>query len=234
MKEIEWRDVVGFEGLYQVSSDGMIRQSNTLKILSPNYHGWNGNWYVALKLPKDGRRYTVRPHRVVAQAFIPNPMGYEQVNHKDMNKRNNCVDNLEWCTCRMNTMHAIQYYSSNGMYPFKYERIPKMLEGMINYNQNIRPKPILQYTLDGKFVCKHKNGTEASKFSGVCQRNILQVADQTEYKLGKTRMQAGGFIWIYDKIKGEVSRDRIKRQLRDLVKRNKGCTVRRRGKLSEN
>ena len=106
-----WVDIDGFNGKYQVSNTGKVR-SNCYKeprILSQYKIGKYRN-YLAVKLytggKGTGRGYKV--HRLVAQAFIPNPDNKEQVNHIDGNTFNNNVSNLEWCTNSENQKHAWQ------------------------------------------------------------------------------------------------------------------------------
>lgn len=106
---IEWRDVVGFEGLYRVSNNGEVvslpkrgYKKGTMK-LSVSHYG-----YHVLNLRKDGKSFCKKVHRLVAEAFIPNPNGYEVVNHIDGDKTNNNVSNLEWCTQGHNARHAIE------------------------------------------------------------------------------------------------------------------------------
>lgn len=111
-----WKDIEGYEGLYQVSNLGRVRSLDRVvegksssvrlhrgKILSP---GVNSTGYYMVVLHKDGggRAYTV--HRLVSNTFIPNPYNYPYVNHKDENKLNNSVDNLEWCTVKYNTNYG--------------------------------------------------------------------------------------------------------------------------------
>lgn len=112
-KEI-WKDVVGFEGLYQVSNLGNVKslpkytyskgypQLRKEKLLKPGKTGKRHN-YLAVVL-NDGKQYKV--HRLVAQAFIPNPNNFPQVNHKDENPANNSVDNLEWCSNQYNCKYS--------------------------------------------------------------------------------------------------------------------------------
>lgn len=102
MVEDEWRNVVGYEGAYQVSNTGKVRSVDRLignrfvhgKILSDADSG-KGYRYVNLRKNNKGKNLFV--HRLVAQAFIPNKEGMPEVNHKDEDKANNCVGNLEWC-----------------------------------------------------------------------------------------------------------------------------------------
>ena len=101
----EWRDVVGFEVLYEVSNLGRVKshKGRNDKILTPIKCG---KGYLQLILCADGKHKNVMIHRMVAKAFIPNPNEERTVNHKDGNKKNNCVDNLEWCSYSDNLKHA--------------------------------------------------------------------------------------------------------------------------------
>lgn len=181
-----WKDIVGFEGYYQISNYGRLKSFKKIKsgrILS-NVN--NLGWYFNVVLRKKGIKTmkSVKIHRLVAEHFIPNPDGKKYINHKDGNKQNNHVSNLEWCTQAENVKHAIG-------------QNPNILRGMRKYNQEIRPIPIVQFNLDGSLVDFYRNGSDASRATGICQRNILQVASKAEYKPGKTRRQAGGFIWEF-------------------------------------
>lgn len=111
MLKEEWRDVVGYEGLYQVSNLGRIKsliKSTRIKdpdgILRTQIH----NGYVLLNLYKDSKQTKKAVHRIVCEAFHPNPKNKKCVNHKDFNRQNNCADNLEWCTYRENIRHRNQ------------------------------------------------------------------------------------------------------------------------------
>ena len=98
----EWRPIVGFEGLYEVSNTGQVRNCRG-KLLRP---GLNHNGYLKCVLCKKGKTKTIYIHRLVAQAFIPNPQDLPQVNHKDEDKTNNSVDNLEWCSSKYNVNYG--------------------------------------------------------------------------------------------------------------------------------
>ena len=98
MKEI-WKDVVGYEGLYQVSNLGIVRNYKTLKeVKTCQWH----KGYERANLFKDNQRKGYYVHRLVAQAFIPNPKNLPIVNHKNEISTDNRVENLEWCDSKYN------------------------------------------------------------------------------------------------------------------------------------
>lgn len=116
MKEI-WKDIAGFEGLYQVSNFGRVKriaQTHPVrnqvarfypeKILSTyiNMHG-----YEMVQIKKNGKHFGKQIHRIMAEAFIPNPRGLEQVNHRNGAKHDNRLENLEWISRRGNSLHAV-------------------------------------------------------------------------------------------------------------------------------
>ena len=117
----EWRDVIGYEGLYQVSNLGRVKSlpkySNSKgypelrkeKILKPYITGKYRNYCTVRFIDK--KAYKV--HRLVALAFIPNPNNYPIVNHKDENAANNRADNLEWCTNAYNVKYSAKPHSDD-------------------------------------------------------------------------------------------------------------------------
>ena len=108
MKEI-WKDVQGYEGLYKVSNLGNVYSYKSKKILKKYFPVFSlgATGYNLVGLYKNGKQKMFGVHRLVAQAFIDNPLNLPIVNHKDGNKRNNAVSNLEWCTQKENVAHAI-------------------------------------------------------------------------------------------------------------------------------
>lgn len=106
-----WRNVEGYEGIYQVSDLGRIRSLPHIcngrncsgRILS---QAKDKDGYLVVNLSNGSKREHKRVHRLVALAFCPNPFDYPQVNHIDECKTNNMVDNLEWCTVKYNINHG--------------------------------------------------------------------------------------------------------------------------------
>ena len=102
MKEI-WKDIKGYEGLYQISNLGNVK-----KLINNKYMAISKDLgYETVKLTnKNGNRRHLFLHRIIADVFIPNPNNYKIVNHIDCNKFNNNIKNLEWCTQKENVKHA--------------------------------------------------------------------------------------------------------------------------------
>ena len=117
MNSEEWKSIKGYEGLYMVSNLGRVKSLcgfngheyvKREKILNPYKQKAGKNYYRSVvKLSKDGSRKDFKVHRLVADAFIPNPELKSNINHIDGNPLNNRVDNLEWCTQKENVIHAI-------------------------------------------------------------------------------------------------------------------------------
>ena len=110
-KEEFWKDIKGYEGLYQISNYGRIRslkfrnkvcEKDRVIIMKPNLR----NGYFVINLRKNANRKSFQVHRLVAQTFIENPFNYPIVNHIDFNPKNNNVENLEWCTQKQNVNHS--------------------------------------------------------------------------------------------------------------------------------
>ena len=180
-----WKDIPGFEGLYQVSDKGRIKSykkdPDGLLLKLTNRRGD----YFRIVLQGKGKQMKSKSlHRLVAEAFIPNPDNLPQVNHKDGNKQNNRVENLEWCTAAENVRHSLAMH-------------PDQVAAMCYYNQRERPDPILQMTTTGDVIAWFDNGADAARATGVCQRNIMQVANRTPFKPGHPRKTAGGYVWRF-------------------------------------
>lgn len=124
-----FKDIAGYEGLYQVSNLGRVKSlnynhTNKERILSPaNLRG-----YYRVTLQKDGNRKTYFVHRLVAHAFLENPDNLSQINHIDQNKQNNKVDNLEWCTGRYNK----RYSAAKKIGCYKDNKLIKIYDAIID------------------------------------------------------------------------------------------------------
>lgn len=130
-----WKDIKGYEGKYKISNYGDVvslprfknnhskLQEVPMKKISKYTNKRNG--YVYVYLCNDGKYKNIRLHRLVAETFIDNPNNYNQVNHKDGNKQNNRVDNLEWCNCSYNIKDM---YKRNKKYEKDNEIIQKYKE----------------------------------------------------------------------------------------------------------
>lgn len=105
----EWKDIKDYEGIYQVSNLGNIRNSKN-KILHETI---TSKGYCVITLHKNGKRKKYKTHRLVAQAFLSNPNNLPQVNHMDENKFNNCVLNLEWCDNKYNSNYYVERHIRN-------------------------------------------------------------------------------------------------------------------------
>ena len=175
MKMEEWRDVVGYEGLYKVSNLGNIYSFYVNRILSKHLMP---NGYITIRLCNNSQHKRVQLGRIVAIAFIPNPDNLSEVNHKDCNPRNNESENLEWCTHAYNINYA--------------NRTQKMLNspGYKAAMSNIKI-PILQFDKNGTFIRRWNSGSEIEKETCINAGNISLCCS------GK-RKSAGNYIWRYE------------------------------------
>lgn len=188
MEEI-WKDVKGFEGVYEISNMGRLASHKVRGGLTPirkimsTVNSKGG--YFSVILSYEGKKKSTRIHRLVYEAFIGDlPSGKKfHIHHINHNKQDNRAENLVLMSAKEH------YYADIETRNFK---------AMNYYNQKIRPKKISQFTLDGEYIATYNNSQEASDATGVCQRNILQVADKTPFNdRGNYRKQAGGYRWEF-------------------------------------
>lgn len=172
-----WKNIVGYEGLYQVSNFGRVKSlpRNTPagmrggKILNIEK---SKNGYLRVNLWKNGKAKHFLVHRLVAEAFIPNPDNLPCVNHKNKQRDFNFVENLEWCT-----------YEYNNNYEDHNELIAKS-----------KYKIVYQFTLDGTFVREWPSVKEVQQQTGWSQGNISACCCGC-----KGFKSAYGYKWSYDK-----------------------------------
>jgi hypothetical protein len=187
MMEEFWKDIEGYEGIYQVSNLGRVRSlprkayrfdsrlgvetsysiPGKIKAQYIEKHG-----YKCIGLSSGGRKSTkiYLVHRLVAKAFIPNPEGLPFINHKDENKQNNCVDNLEWCDNDYNIHYGT---------------------GIARRSVN-QQKQIEQIDMQGNVVAVHDGIVKASEATGISRSNIGKCCK------GISRHKtAGGYRWRY-------------------------------------
>ena len=182
----EWKWVKGYEGLYKVSNIGRIKSYHKQKDgYIRSIQNRNGDYLRIILCDSNNVRKSAAVHVVVANAFVGQiPAGW-QVHHIDGCKQNNIASNLEIIQPKE---HRKETKKMN----------PQITDGMVNYNRYVRPRIVQQYTLDGVFVASYPNAKEAGFATGICSRNILQVASETPYNAtGKTRKQAGGYVWRF-------------------------------------
>jgi hypothetical protein len=163
-----YKRIEGFEHNYMVSNYGNVKTLGNGKSTCPLYNSERqltkrkkSNGYFQVKLFKNGNRHHIGIHRLVALAFLPNDENKKEVNHKDCNKENNNVSNLEWCTSRENKIHA----SINGRLSIK--------KGA----ENKQSKKVNQYTLDNAFVQSFASAGEASRVLGISKQCVIMCCN---------------------------------------------------------
>jgi hypothetical protein len=184
MEEI-WKDIEGYEGLYQVSNLGRVRSLARLstrpnprtgkpmtymlkeRILSGKNHSAG---YFSIHLYKYGKGKMFLLHRLVAMAFVPNPNNLPEVNHKDEDKRNNRADNLEWCTQSYNVNYG---------------------SGVQRMTDSVRSKckRLGQYDKEGNLIATFTTSIEAANVTGIGRSSISNAITR--------KGSSGGYRWRY-------------------------------------
>lgn len=184
MQEI-WKDIENYEGLYQVSNLGKVKNVKTQKILK-NYTSKQDRGYLKVSLYSNSKAKNFKIHRLVAKAFIPNQYNYPQVNHIDGNKQNNCVKNLEWCNNSHNMKEA-----------YKLGLVKPTHSGCFKKGEHKKQEiPINQFDLNGNFVKTWPSFTKAEKFF---RPNSKSISTNIYGVLTNRQKTAYGYIWKYVK-----------------------------------
>ena len=169
---IEWRDTYIYGEQYEVSNTGIVRNKITGHILSPQE---DKKGYLRVRLSLHDKKATAKVHRIVAVAFIPNPDKKPQVNHKDTDKHNNRVGNLEWATNSENQIHAYKHGLNH-----------------VTGNAGRKKRPVCKIELEtGKVIETYQSLSEAGLKNGLHDTNIHKV-------LNGSRRSCGGYGWKYE------------------------------------
>ena len=180
MIEEIWKDIAGYEGKYQVSNLGRVRSlPRTFLDVNRRKQMFRGrvlkqmmrkNGYMVVTFYESGKFHQMMVHRLVADAFIPNPNNLPLINHKDEDKTNNRVDNLEWCSAQYNNTYNNIHYRS----------------------KEKRRKAVIQMTLDDEFVAEYESVSEAARQTGF-RSSSISAACRGE----KKTKQSYGFHWKF-------------------------------------
>lgn len=175
----EWRPVVGWEGLYDVSSDGNVRSLDRQvlrrdgsaylhkgRVLRPTL---TNRGYPSVGLQAKGISKFVTVHRVVAVAFVPNPRGLEEINHIDGDKQNSRAGNLEWCSRQENCRHATQ---------MRLNPVPKLTDEQVR-EVLARAKTERNWTAIARAV-----GTSRDTVSGILARGYYSWVQRSDVVSG--------------------------------------------------
>lgn len=190
-----WKDIEGYEGLYQVSNQGRVKSLNRKvanAMFSVKEHivkeADNGRGYKFVSLWENNKEKKYYIHRLVALTFIPNPNGYKYINHKDEDKSNNHVYNLEWCTAKYNCNYG--------------NHKKKLIESYIANGNN---RPIDVYDMSGRFIKTYDCSNEVCKELGIGRR-VLYLSCQGVTKSCKGYRFAfhGEPLKSYEKCKGPL------------------------------
>jgi hypothetical protein len=167
-----WKPIVGYDG-YEISNLGRVKsvKFGKEKIMKNDK---NEDGYLRVNLCKEGNHKHFKVHRLVAQAFIPNPNNFPIINHKNEIKTDNRVENLEWCT-----------YSYNNTYNDRAKKSGKKSGKTLT-------RPILQFTKDGEFVRRWDSAIQVESELGIKYSGITKCCEG-RYKT------SGGYVWGYEK-----------------------------------
>ena len=169
----EWRDIKGYEGLYQISSYGRVQSSKRKGNLGGTIKtSLSNGGYPQAHLCKNSVRKTFLVHRLVALAFLDNPNNSPEVNHKDERKTNNCAWNLEFCTRLYNVHYGTGRKRAAANHDYKASAIKAAAHHDYAEVGRKQAKPILQLSKDGEVIKCWESGQEIKRQLGFCSGNI--------------------------------------------------------------
>ncbi len=203
MDNVIWKPVVGYEGLYEVSNTGLIKSLNCYNLKEPHLLSlcFNTNGYLRVGLSKNNKTKQMLVHRIVAEAFIPNPDNLEMVNHKDEDRTNNHVENLEWCTRAYNQLYSIGLHPERKqLFADNFKRLSSWTKKGVAH-KNIQKVAIID---DNNNIIKaFENASVAGEELGILPGNIIQACKvnanppkNKQRQIGRKR-RASGHIFIY-------------------------------------
>ena len=180
----EWKDIKGYEGKYQVSNLGRVYSFYKKNCLKP---GKCKDGYLIVRLYKNGKGKPFYIHKLVALHFIPNPNNFPQINHRDENKSNNCVSNLEWCTRK---------YNMN--YGTITQRVSESNKGISRNKGSKHPqaRKVLCITTGKRFNCI-KEATEYYNMKSNTKSNIAKCCNGKYKYAGKHPDTGEKLKWKY-------------------------------------
>ena len=193
--EEEWRDIEGYEGLYQVSDKGRVKSLNynhtgKERILKSCKNS-AGYLIVELYINGIGKCHTI--HKLVAEAFIPNTDNLPDINHKDENKTNNYANNLEWCTTKYNMNYGTaKVRIAEKMTGRKLTDESRKKISEKNTNNPKLSKPVIGISKVSGLILEFPSAKEAERQTGINHSNITQCC-----KGKKNFKSAGGYYWFY-------------------------------------
>ena len=217
MKEEIWKDIEGYEGYYQISNMGRVKSLERTVRCNRGYRtvpekilegSKNTYGYLQVELCQEAKKNYCTIHRLVAQAFLDNSEGYKEINHKDEDKTNNCVENLEWCDRSYNTNYGTRNQRAGEKLrgrkhseetikkiaeklrgrKLSEETIKKIAEKQRNNSRTSKPV----YSVDkvtGE-IKEYPSAKEAERCTGIYHGSIIRCCRGE-------RNSAGGFHWFY-------------------------------------
>ncbi len=186
----EWKPILEFENEYYISNKGRVFSLRNNILLKPKK---TKSGYYRVSLSANGRRKECMIHRLVAEAFIPNPEKKLTVNHINENKQDNCIENLEWATQAEQNIHGTRIARVIASTDYKARNINyELVAAKHNYHQINRKqmKPVLQYDKHGIFIARHDGVAAASRSIGISAGHICCC-------LKGRRISCGGYQWKY-------------------------------------